>query len=315
MKVLTFFLIILILFSLIYQTGCKKDEEDSPLSYIEAYTVNLTEPKGTTYAGNFFPLEEGYTCYYSGSVDMLTEMTIPGYDPIEESIIAPALGMLKVLQIRDIPLNSGLITLYPVVDLSDIDGQITADTSRFFDKDAEAVYVKALKLADGSYLEVKDPVYIKSSLVVGESWRTAPQMDMTELLAGELNEGIESSDMTLNAEAKFFVVGHEMISLPIGSRWAMRMEQANDITMKGKCPLTMRMSLEGQTITIKITINKSELNLTSLGENGIAKINDFSSTDPTIDMQKLHFIESHFNGQLLKISRVLAKTLIHRFKL
>ena len=212
-----------------------------------------------------------------------------------------------------------------------------------------AVYVKALKLADGSYLEVKDPVYIKSSLVVGESWRTAPQMDMTELLAGELNEGIESSDMTLNAEAKFFVVGHEMISLPIGSRWAMRMEQANDITMKGKLlvegstvdmtttakfatiyhliadtgivhqnttgPLTMRMSLEGQTITIKITINKSELNLTSLGEDGIAKINDFSSTDPAIDMQKLHFIESHFNGQLLKISRVLAKTLIHRFKL
>jgi hypothetical protein len=53
--------------------------------------------------------------------------------------------MLKVLALNDIPLNSGNIPFYPIVDLTEMQGEITADTSRFFDKDAGAVYVKAIK--------------------------------------------------------------------------------------------------------------------------------------------------------------------------
>jgi hypothetical protein len=280
--------------------GCSSDEESAPLSFIDGYSVNLTEPEGTTYTGDFFPIEEGYTCNYTGSVDMLTRITIPGYDPIEEPTIAPSMGMLKVLALRDIPLGGGLVALYPIVDLTEMQGEVVSDTSRFFDKDAEAVYVRAIKMSDGSYLEVEDPVFIKSSLVVGESWNTAPKMDMTDLLAGELEEGIIVSNMNLNAKSRFFVVGHESISLPIGTRWAMRLEQASDITMTGTIfsegisiamtvtaklaniyhmiadtgivhqnttgPLNMKMTAEGQTFTISITINKSELFLVSLGD-------------------------------------------------
>jgi len=157
-----------------------------------------------------------------------------------------------------------------------------------------------MKMSDGSYLEIDDPVYIRSSLIVGESWNTAPKMDMTELLTNELSEDVEISDLTFNAKSRFFVVGHEMITLPIGTRWAMRMEQANDITITGRLfiegsnvsmkttakfstvyhliadtgiihqnttgPLKMTLMFEGQSISIIIDIEKSELGLTSLGD-------------------------------------------------
>ena len=86
--------LLLVLFALIFLTGCSDDEESSPLSFIDMYKVDLTEPEGTTYVGDFYPLYEGYALYYTGSVDMLTEMNIPGMDPIEEPTIAPAVGML-----------------------------------------------------------------------------------------------------------------------------------------------------------------------------------------------------------------------------
>ena len=341
--------LLFVLFSLMYLISCSDDEESNPLSYIDKYKVDLTEPEGTTYVGDFYPLYEGYTLYYTGSVDMLTEMTIPGMDPIEEPTIAPAVGMLKVLAKRDIPLKSGTIPLFQIVNLTDMQGQITADTSRFFNKDAEAVYVKAIKMSDGNYFEVENPVYIKTSLVVGESWNTAPKMDMTELLAGELSEGVEASDMTLNAESRFFVVGHEMISLPIGNRWAMRMEQANDIKITGNLlvegtsvdmtttaqlatvyhliadtgvvhqnttgPMTMTMTIEGQSIIIKITINQSELNLSDIDEGGIGKADDYIISDHYFKNEKIQSITSQINHSHWKNAQIIARTLLHHFKL
>lgn len=337
---------ILTLVLIMYLMGCKDSEESNPLSFIDGYTVNLTETKGTTYAGDYFPIEEGYTCNYSGFAIMQTKISIPGYDPMEETTNEPTLGMLKVLALRDIPLESGIIPLYPIVDLTDMQGQIVADTSRFFDKDVEAVYVKAIKMSDGSYFEVENPVYIKSSLVVGESWETAPKMDMTQLLTAELGEGGDQSDITLNAKSKFFVVGHEVISLPIGTKWAMRLEQANDITMTGTLivegtpvstnitaklatiyhmiadtgivhqnttgPLTMKMTFEGQTITISITINKSELKLTSLGDSGYYK-NSFSGIGrPVIIDKPPPSFDTPTKRKLWNISQIIANVLIKR---
>lgn len=349
MKNLIKIFIILTFVSIMYLMGCKNSEESNPLSFIDGYTVDLTENKGTTYTGDYFPIEEGYTCNYSGSVIMRTKITIPGYDPMEETTNEPALGMLKVLALRDIPLNSGLISLYPIVDLTDMQGEITSDTSRFFNKDAEAVYVRAIKMSDGSYLEVENPVYIKSSLVVGESWETAPKMDMTQLLTGELGEGGDQSDITLKAKSKFFVVGHEMISLPIGPRWAMRLEQANDITMTGTMvvegiavsmnitaklavlyhmiadtgivhqnttgPLTMKMTFEGQTITIAIDIEKSELKLTSLGDNGYYKNNLSGLSKPIITRNRPASFDTPTEQRLWNISQIIVNLLIKKLSI
>lgn len=290
---------ILVIITVLFFSGCKKNS--SPVSYIDGYTVDLTEAKGTTYIGDFFPIQEGYTCNYSGSASVHTKMVIPGYDPYENTSNVPAVGMLKVLALRAIPLRSGTIPLYPIVDLTDMSGQVVADTSRFFMKDTQAVYIKALKSPDGSYVEVSNPVYIKSRLVVGDSWETAPRLDMTKLLENEAGGDVVETNISLDARAKFFVVGKENISLPIGTRNAMRLEQANDISMKGSVivegttcdvtmtarlavvyhliadtgivhqnvtgPLDMKLSAEGQTLTISIDINTCELKLTGLGDN------------------------------------------------
>jgi hypothetical protein len=324
-----------------FLTGCSSDESDNPLSFIDGYTVDLLESKGNSYTGDYFPIEEGHTCNYSGSAIMQTKMTIPGYDPIDETTISPTLGMLKVLALRDIPLLSGTVPLYPIVDLTDMEGEITADTSRFFSKDDEAVYVKAIKMSDGSYLEVENPVFIKSSLVVGESWATAPQMDMTQLLTAEFGDDADQSDINLNAKSKFFVVGHEMISLPIGTRWAMRLEQVNDITMTGILqvegipvninttaklatvyhmipdtgivhqnttgPLNMKMTFEGQSITIKIDIEKSEINLTDMGDDGFYKNNSTSINQSLNESINPSSFNMSMNRKLWKISQIIAR--------
>ena len=336
----------IILFTLIHLTGCKNNEESNPLSFIDGYTVDLLESKGTTYIGDYFPIEEGYTCNYSGSTIMHTKMVAPGFDPIDETTTSPTLGMLKVLALRDIPLLSGTVPLYPIVDLTDMEGEITADTSRFFSKDDEAVYVKAIKMSDGSYLEIENPVFIKSSLVVGESWDTAPQMDITQLLTGQFGDDADQSDITLNAKSKFFVVGHEWISLPIGTRWAMRLEQVNDLTMTGTLqvegmpvsinttaklatiyhmiadtgivhqnttgPLKMIMTVEGQKITITIDIEKSELNLTSLGDGGFYKMNLSGFPDQRINAQEFPTFDIRTNQKIWKISQKLINLLIKK---
>ena len=341
MKNQNYFFVLLAIIFILFLTGCSSDESENPLSFIDAYTVDLLETKGNSYAGDYFPIEEGHTCNYSGSVIMQTKMVIPGYDPIDEPTIAPTLGMLKVLALRDIPLPSGTIPLYPIVDLSEMQGEITSDTSRFFSKDDEAVYVKAIKMSDGSYLEVENPVFIKSILVIGDSWKTAPQMDMTQLLTGALGEEGEGSDLTLNAQSKFFVVGHEMISLPIGTRWAMRLEQVNDITMKGILqvegmsvntnvtaklatiyhmiadtgivhqnttgPLSMKMTIENQTITITIDIEKSELNLTSVGDDGIYKTSSITNNQLLLDIKDTPSFDTPMKRKLWKVSQ----TIIH----
>lgn len=339
MKNLINFIILLAIISITFLTGCSSDESEDPLSFLDEYTVDLLEAKGTSYTGDYFPIEEGHTCNYSGFVIMQTKMIIPGYDPIDEPTISPTLGMLKVLALRNIPLPSGTVPLYPIVDLSEMQGEITADTSRFFSKDDEAVYVKAMKLSDGSYLEVQNPVFIKSSLIVGESWETAPQMDMTQLLTGALGEEGEGSNMTLNAESKFFVVGHEMISLPIGNRWAMRLEQANDISMTGILmvegmsvnttiiaklatiyhmipdtgivhqnttgPMNMKMSIEGQTISIEIDIEQSELNLTGMGDDGFYKNISASNNQAPIAVINSSSIDTPMAQNLWKVSQTI----------
>ena len=298
----------------------------------------MTEKEGTSYSGDYYPIEAGYICNYSGSVDMITTMNIPGYDSQSVPVNAPAIGMLKVLELKNIILDDGVYSLFPVVDLTNMEDQIVADTSRFFYKDSLGVYVKALKLGDGTYLKVTNPVYIKSTLVVGDSWETAPKMDMTKMLANELGSGITQTDVQLNAEAKFFVVGNETIDLPIGKRKAMRLEQANDIRLKGSMvvegtPVTMNMTAElaviyhlipdtgivkqnvtgplnlqasamGETMTISIEINRCELGLTGLGTDiydyyGLTKSIALASQKPVLN--------SAAEQKLWKISQAVTK--------
>ena len=339
--------IILTIGSIILLVGCKKDDQSNPVSYVDGYTVNLTENKGTTYTGNFFPIVQGYTCNYSGSANIQTTIAITGYPSQQDSTVTPTTGMLKVLALCYIPLSSGAIQLYPIVDETNMQGIITADTSRFFMKDTQAVYVKAIKLSDGSYLEVINPVFIKSKLVVGDSWETAPEIDMTKLLSIESDLSGVQSNLSLNADAKLFVVGKETVTLPIGIRNTVRLEQANDISLSGSItvtsegtpvtfnltmnaklavvynmiadtgivyqnvtgPLNMNLSAQGITMTISMNINECELGLVSLSGNNVTLSKSTVSTK-----QPLTF-NTATEKKLWNVSQAIIKVITKRLSL
>ena len=305
MKNVNYFIILVSVYLLIIIWGCS---ENNSMSFIDDYDVDLTEDKGTVYYGDYFPLYENYTCNYSGYGIIHTKINIPGYGEDEETSSGNMIGMQRVLPQTLIPLNSGSVMLYPVVEASEFDYEFSSDTSRFYMKDEQAVYVKAVKLSDGSYLEVEDPVFIKSALKVGESWMTAPKFDMTELLMSALNGDESQTDMSVDAKSKFFVAGHQMITLPVGNRRALRLEQANDIKVKGTMnlegytyiinisaeiaivyhliadtgivhqnmtgPMNMKITVEGQSMTMNIDIEQSELSLTGINSEPYFPKND-----------------------------------------
>lgn len=340
MKYLFVGFIVLALLSTVLLPGCKKDEATAaPVSFVDGYTVNLTDPTGTAYSGDFFPITPGYGCYYSGHANVHTSETTPGNPTTSDSVDSPAYGSLQVLHPVSIVLQSGTYQLYPVIDASNMAGTYSTDTSRFFMKDTQAVYVKALKLSDGSYLEVTNPLFLKSRLVVGDSWETAPQMNMADIFASEAGVIASGSNLTMNARSKFFVVGKETISLPIGMRSAVRMEQANDVSMSGtmsftdpgygtivvninmtaqlaivyhliadtgivhqntKGPMNITISAQGQTATMTATIDEVDLRLEYLTGSPIISKHATS-------VKQLPKFHTRLEQRMWQISQAIAK--------
>ncbi len=273
--------------------GCKKDSNPvTPPSYVDTYTVHLIDAQGTMYTGNYFPLNVGDVSNFSG--EQITTTVIPGYTEANPAPQTTAImGMFEVLPKHLIQLSSGQDSLYPVIDWT----TAGPDTSRFFMKDTTAVYIKAFKMPDRSYYEVVNPMFIKSKLVVGDSWEAAPQIDMAKMLASQVGQAEMQSNLIMNTRAKFFVVGGEIVSLNSGPRFSVRLEQANSISMSGTVMvenvmynlnmtgqfatvyhliadtgivqqnLTGSMSIKlgsgAQSMTITINISKCELTLTS----------------------------------------------------
>jgi hypothetical protein len=329
-------------------TGCKKDDNPvtPPPSYVDTYTVNLTEASGTTYTGDYFPLKENYACYYLGSANIIVTMASTGTPTTQDTINVIASGMLRVLALTNINLPGGTDSLYPVVDQTNA-GTTVNDTSRFFMKDSEAVYIKALKMADGNYLEVTNPVFIRSELIVGDSWETSPRLDMTKLLQNEAGgDDVQQSNLTLSARAKFFVVGGEIINLPFGDRNSIRLEQANDISIHGTVTTddhtynvnvttqmavvyhmiadtgvvhqnvtgVLNMTLVGSdySATININIKTCELKLTSI-VNGRVQASYLNLDKGSA--KQLPSFNTKTEEKLWKVSQALARIITRRFSL
>ena len=347
MKYVSVTFILLISGLIIFLVGCKKNEQSNPVSYVDSYTVTLTDPKGTTYAGDYFPIVQGYTCNYSGYTNIQSTTEILGFPSESDSTVGPTTGMLKVLPLCNIPLSSGTIPLYPIIDETNMQGQVTADTSRFFMKDSQAVYIKAIKLSDGRYSEVTNPIFIKSRLVVGDSWEATPQINLVELLSSDPDLSDIQSNLTIDETSKIFVVGKETISLPIGIRNTVRLEQADDISMTGTITTTSEgqymafntvlnaklatvynmiadtgiayqnvtgpliISLSGQGITMQISMyfNKSELELTSLSGNNIV-----TTSSTSFAKQPLSFNTST-EKKLWKVSQSIIKIITKKLSL
>ena len=294
MKRVTIGLMILSLLFLWFVTGCSKDD-DNPVSYVDNYEKEVVykETLGTTHTGDYFPLIPYRKINFSGYMNAVTSIQIPGFGTLQDTTDENIYGSQLVLEQIPVSLPSGTLSLYPIVETMDM----TTDTSRFFMKGDTAVYIKAIKVDDGEYLEVEDPVFVKNNLVVGDSWKSAPRVDLTKKMQDVMNEDESTvSSLTMNGEAKFFVIGEESIDLPVGTRMAVRLEQANDMVISGQMTdedgtadlnvdaklaieyhviadtgvvhqnmtgqMNVVLSYTGQTITILMDIQQSDLKLT-----------------------------------------------------
>ncbi len=218
MKKISFLVPILVL--LIGITSCKKD--DSP-SFVDDYSPNLTEEKGTEHTGDYFPVEEGYSWYYTGNQILTGEVKYSAAgqsktEPINES--APVYSSVLVEPLTSVTLESGTYMLYPVYDNS---GESYA--YRYYEKNNDGVYFKAFTSELGEIVEVENPVFIKKPLVVGDSWEAQPTVDLNAGLGnGELDDFLDGDiDATINC--KMYVIGIENINWNGGSVSPIRMDQ------------------------------------------------------------------------------------------
>jgi hypothetical protein len=229
---------------LIFLAGCKKSSNPATpqKSYIDSYAdgIQLIDASGTTYTGDYYPLTVGRVQMYEGEQSTTTTYSSSN---TPDSFTGAIMGWQEVLPKQLISLPSGADSLYPISELT---GQ-GMDTIRFFKKDTIAVYIKAFKLPDGNFTEIVDPVFIKSRLVVGDSWDAAPRYDMTQSLASQNIPSATDINLNMDAKSKFFVLGQENITIPnIGERSSIRLDQANDITVTGS------MVVQGTAVNINV---------------------------------------------------------------
>ncbi len=190
-------------------SSCNKD--DDLFSFVDGYDAPLTEEEGVVHDGNFFPFIEANYWKYSGHESVTGEMTInyqgeKDTESLDDDYSASS--TLTVNAPQSISLSSGTYKLYPVRESLTADYNTTY-TTRYFEKASDAIYLRAIKLGYDNIVEVKNPVYLKVPLVVGDKWEAQPEIDMESLMEGSLDI---SGDISMDMKCVMYVIGKEEIN-------------------------------------------------------------------------------------------------------
>jgi len=232
MKNPIFFLLVLLILTIAVNCG---DKKSNPASYVDDYEPDYNEATGTSYSGNFFPVEEGDEWHYTGSMYGYSKMKFSGTyygqkinETEEDSLDYPyCVGLSRILSPITANLSDGIYTLYPEEGYSDLGMEYAeSEIIRYYEVTDSIVYIRAIP-GEMELLEVEDPVFVKSQLVVGDSWESNPTMN-TSSFVGE-DESIE-----IHAKCKLFVVGMASVSLFLDGRLqqfqAMQVDEVAEFT-------------------------------------------------------------------------------------
>lgn len=253
-------------------SSCNKD--DDLFSFVDEYDAPLTEEKGAIYNGNYFPFMEVNYWKYSGYESVAGELTMnyqgeKDTESLDDSY--SAISTLTVNSPESISLNSGTYTLYPVRETQTANYNTTR-TVRYFEKASDAIYLRAIRLGYDDIIEVKNPVYLKVPLVVGDQWETQPEIDMENLMEGTVDI---SGDMSLDMKCVIYVVGREAINWQGDNVETVRLDEraqakatinVEEDGVKGSMSLDMQITLylnylEG----VGLISQKSNISLTMTG--------------------------------------------------
>jgi hypothetical protein len=268
--------ILMVLFiAFLFLGACKKEKSND---FVNDFIPILKEKANTKYIGNYFPLNlyNGWSWdgemktsgnFYVGN----TSLSLDGSGDAYESMI--------VGDTMTVHLSTGS---YYVHITNESDG-----TSRYFQVTDTAVFLRAMYLNDSSDLvEVKNPLFIKNTLVVGDKWQTQPNIDVNSLISKLSQFGV--SGIKINVKSKIFVLGKEFIDI-YGLRVPTialqeRVEMTGSITFNGLYTGTLNMNaiadiqlnLEKDTGIVRqvsVINENADGNLKYAGTSGNIKIN------------------------------------------
>ena len=205
------FLIILLLTGITFLviSNCSKD--DDIFSFVDGYDAPLTEQKGATYNGDYFPFNEINYWKYTGYESVEGDLTMDYQGEKETESLDDSYSLTSTLVVNSpesVKLNSGTYTLYPLSETEKVDYE-TLNTVRYFEKTDNAIYLRAIEMDYGSIIEVKNPVYLKIPLVVGDKWETQPEIDMERILE---EEAAISGDVNMDMKCIIYVIGKETVN-------------------------------------------------------------------------------------------------------
>jgi hypothetical protein len=220
-------LFVAVVFLLVTSVSCKKDKSEP--DFINDFVPTLTETTGKVYVGTYFPFSAGYNWNWRGIGHIKGNAKFSGggesnSQPLDETLEASA--SMQVNNLETVNLTSGTYSLYPTTE----SGGIT----RYFLKTDTALLIKAIKNLDAAPVEVKDPVFIRKPLVVGDKWISTPSIDMQEMMS---DDQISFTNVTYSSNCIIFVLGKENFEWNSQNRETVKLQERS--LVKGSMQMSM----------------------------------------------------------------------------
>jgi hypothetical protein len=280
------------------------------------YEPEYTEPVGTVHEGDYFPLTAGIRSVMVANVTVATvtrtTMTAPGMNmDTTEYDTSTSIDTMETLTLGEvgITLSTGPATLYgyQVVTVDPSDGS-TATETIYYEVASDGIYqIAEVMDVDGTVdtIEFGRALYLKTPLVVGDSWNVAAQPDVFMPGMGGSIHYDESSGST------YYVIGNETVTLANGQHvQALRIDAVSsgaytmvvmDTPVSGTANGVSSMYLVKDTGDVAEVADVHSTSAIDLSQDGTTITIDIS-----MDMDMESSLLSHTSGGLPKARTVEA---------
>jgi hypothetical protein len=237
---------------------------------ISTFQPSLTDPSGTTYAGDYFPFAAGNRWDFGGqtSIDGYEVDVYPGEpaDSTPASQSGSIIAFFEILPAKSVTFSSGTYSLFPIKGYTEriINGSTstTIDTTTYFEKVNNTVYCRGAKFADGSNVQFTDRILIKQPLAAGATWESQPQInvqDMTNAMTSNLEQNLTNIKVAIDSQViqgKAVVVGKQAVTILGKSDSAVRVDEK----MVAKISMRVSGSYQGTVMDMSFCLLASYLN-------------------------------------------------------
>jgi hypothetical protein len=226
---------VFVVFSLILSCANNKN---NPLSYVDSYSPQLLDPKGTVYQGNYFPLTNGLKWKTTGIEEMTTNnhVVIAGpqgsIDTTEVDTTYTSLSCTSMTQgQQSFSIGGKGYSVTPIsrrTIVATSDSSDTLASTEYYETADSSVFLRAYveETAFGfDTIRADSSVFLKLPLAAGDRWETVPVSALSTM-------GAENSDSlkNLKIQSMTFVIGRDTCSVGSATRQALQLDQVFQVS-------------------------------------------------------------------------------------